>query len=142
MKLHIITIGKPKLPYAQAGFQEYTSRLSKLHNLRVTHIADKNNNADYILNTAGSSYKVALVIDGAQKSSEKLALFLKNRELEAREVAFMIGGPDGLPEEVIEKSDTQMGLSKLTFPHDLAMVVLAETLYRSSTINTNHPYHH
>lgn len=75
-------------------------------------------------------------------SSEQLAIFLDERALEAREVCFMIGGPDGLPEAVIHKADTLWSMSKLTFPHDLAMVVLAETLYRSSTINDGLPYHH
>ncbi len=142
MKLHIITIGKPKLSYAIAGFAEYTARLGRLHDLQVTHIADKHNDTEHILKVAENAHKVALAIDGPQKSSQELANFLNKRELEAREVCFMIGGPDGLPQEVIDASETILGLSKLTFPHDLAMVVLAETLYRSSTINTGHPYHH
>lgn len=142
MKIHIVTVGKPKLPYAQAGFAEYINRLKRLHDVRVTHIPDKHNDAEHILQASEGAFSVALVIDGPQQSSEELAVFLKKRELEAREVCFMIGGPDGLPKEVIEQSDAQIGLSRLTFPHDLAMVVLAETLYRSSTINANHPYHH
>lgn len=142
MKLHIVTVGKPKFEYAQTGFDQYTNRIKHTHNFRVTHIPDKHNDVDHILDAAGSAYKVAMVIGGKQFSSKELAQFLKKRELEAREVCFMIGGPDGLPSDVIAASDTQLSLSKLTFPHDLAMVVLAETLYRSTTINSRHPYHH
>lgn len=141
MKLHIITIGKPKLSYAAAGFDEYIKRLARLHDLKVTHIPDKHNDAEHILQASDNSYRVAMVIDGQQFTSESLAEFLVKRELEAREVSFTIGGPEGLPQKVIEASDMQLGLSSLTFPHDLAMLVLAETLYRSSTIKAGLPYH-
>ncbi len=142
MRLHIVTVGKPKKAYAQEGFAMFTDRLNKLHDLRTTHIPDKHNDADHILAATNKSYRVSLIINGPQLTSEELAGFMKKRELEAREVSFIIGGPDGLPTEVIEASDATLGFSKLTFPHDLAMVILAETLYRSSSINVGHPYHH
>lgn len=142
MKIHIITIGEPKLAYAKAGWEEYTKRLQHYHTLRVTHIPDKwAYDATYIRQTAGNAYKVALVIDGKQLTSPDLAAFLEKRALDAREVCFLIGGPEGLPEEIIQEADFSFGLSKLTFPHDLAMVVLAETLYRASTISAGQPYH-
>jgi 23S rRNA (pseudouridine1915-N3)-methyltransferase len=141
MKIHLITIGQPKLAYAQAGWEEYLGRLKHFHQVTVTHIADKNNNAVAILQAAGKSYKVALVIDGPQLDSPHLAKFLEKQASNGQELCFIIGGPDGLPGEVIQASNYQLSLSKLTFPHDLAMVVLAETLYRASTICTGHPYH-
>jgi len=141
MKLHIVTVGQPKLDYAKRGWAEYWARLGHYHQLRATHIPDKQDNAASILKTAGNSYKVALVIDGRQLSSPELARFLDKRAIEAREVCFIIGGPDGLPEEVIEQSDYRLSLSRLTYPHDLAMVVLLETLYRASTIAAGQPYH-
>jgi 23S rRNA (pseudouridine1915-N3)-methyltransferase len=142
MKLHIITVGEPKLAYAKAGWKEYTDRLARFHTLRLTHIPDKwAYDAAYIQQTAGNAYKVALVIDGKQFTSPELAEFLDKRALEAREICFLIGGPEGLPETVINQADFNLSLSKLTFPHDLAMVVLAETLYRASTISAGQPYH-
>ena len=142
MKLHIITIGEPKLSYARDGWQEYIKRLGRYHDVRTTHLADKwANDGKHILAAAGSAYLVALVINGQQLSSEALADFLSKRALEGREVCFVIGGPDGLPEAVISQATYCWSLSKLTFPHDLAMVVLAETLYRASTISAAHPYH-
>jgi 23S rRNA (pseudouridine1915-N3)-methyltransferase len=142
MKLHIITIGEPKLSYAKAGWEEYLKRLRRYHDVRVTHLADKwAYDAPHILQTAGKVYKVALVIDGPQFSSEELSAFLDKRALDGRELCLIVGGPEGLPDEVIAASEQQWSLSKLTFPHDLAMVVLLEALYRASTISAGHPYH-
>lgn len=142
MKLHIITIGEPKLPYAKAGWEEYLKRLRHYHTVRVTHIPDKwAYDAAYIRQTTSNAYKVALVIDGKQFTSLELAQFLEKRAIEAREICFLIGGPEGLPDEVIQAADSTLGLSKLTFPHDLAMVVLLEALYRASTISAGIPYH-
>ncbi|HKR82077.1 MAG TPA: 23S rRNA (pseudouridine(1915)-N(3))-methyltransferase RlmH [Candidatus Saccharimonadales bacterium] len=141
MKLHLITIGEPKLAYARAGWEEYCKRLGRFQSVRITHIADKQNDADHILQAAGTAYKVALVIDGTQLSSPGLARFLEKRAQDGRELCFMVGGPEGLPQAVIDKADYAWSLSQLTFPHDLAMVVLAEALYRASTIAAGHPYH-
>ncbi len=141
MKIHIITVGEPKLPYAQAGFAEYVKRLSHYHSLRLTHIADKNNDAAHFAQAAGQAYTVAMVIDGTQLTSPQLAAFIEQRNQDGREVAFMIGGPDGLPATTIAAAQLQLSFSRLTFPHDLAMVVLAETLYRASTIAAGQPYH-
>lgn len=142
MKIHIITIGKPKLAYAKQGWEEYFSRLHRHHEIRVTHLADRfAYDAKKISEAIGTSYAVALEIKGKQLSSSELATFLEQRTLEAREVCFVIGGPEGLPREVIDKANTQLSFSKLTFPHDLAMVILAEALYRATTINANLPYH-
>jgi len=141
MKLHIITIGQPKLDYAASGWNEYWTRLGHYHQLRVSHIPDRQNDAAHLLAAAGTSYKVALVIEGQPLSSADLAQFLQKRQLEARELSLLIGGPEGLPETVINQADFRWSLSELTFPHDLAMVVLLEALYRASTINAGHPYH-
>lgn len=142
MKLHIITVGKPKLAYATMGWQEYLDRLKHYHSVRVTHIADKHNDASHIGEAIGNAYAIALVINGQQLTSPELAQFLEKRALEGREVACIIGGPDGLPEAVITKANYQLSFSKLTFPHDLAMVILVEALYRASSISAGQSYHH
>lgn len=143
MKLHIITIGKPKLAYAKLGWEEYLKRLGHYHTVRITQLADKYaDDADKIVAATGTSYRVGLIIDGKQLSSRQLAAFLELRAAEAKEVCFIIGGPDGLPSTVQAAMDFQWSLSKLTLPHDLAMVTLLETLYRASTITAGTPYHH
>ena len=141
MKIHLITIGQPKLDYAKRGWDEYWQRLGRYHQLRVTHIPDRQNDAAHILAAVDKNYLTALVIEGEQLCSSELANFLEKRALEAREVSFVIGGPEGLPTEVIAKADYQWSLGKLTLPHDLAMVVTLEALYRASSINAGQPYH-
>jgi 23S rRNA (pseudouridine1915-N3)-methyltransferase len=142
MKLHIVTVGAPKLAYARAGWEEYIKRLQHYHTVRVTHVPDKwAYDAAHVLLAAGAAYKVALVIDGPQLTSPQLAAWLEKRSMDGRELCLLVGGPDGLPAEVVGQADMQLGLSKLTFPHDLAMVVLAEALYRASTIAAGQPYH-
>ncbi|MEO6513393.1 MAG: 23S rRNA (pseudouridine(1915)-N(3))-methyltransferase RlmH [Candidatus Saccharimonadales bacterium] len=142
MKLHVVTVGKPKLTYAKSGWDEYLGRLKRYHDVRVTQLADKHAyDAAKLKETVQGSYVVALVINGEQLSSKELSAFLQKRELEAREITFIIGGPDGLPQDFIDSADWQWSFSKLTFPHDLAMVVLLETLYRASAISAGHPYH-
>ena len=142
MKLHIITVGAPKHAYAKAGWSEYWDRLTHYHQLRVTHIADKHNDAAHLKAAIGQSYSVGLVIDGKGFSSPQLAQFMQARAIDGREVSFIIGGPDGLPPEILVDLNYQWSFSDLTFPHDLAMIILLESLYRASTITAGLPYHH
>jgi len=141
MKLNIITIGKPKLDYAKLAWNEYLNRLNKYHNVHVTNIPDKQNNAKTILEKAGNGYRVALVIDSNELNSLELAEFLDTRAQSGKPVNFLIGGPEGLPKEVINAADFSLSLSKLTLPHDMAMIILVEALYRASSIASGHPYH-
>lgn len=142
MKIHLVTVGKPKLKYAQAAWQEYVPRLMRLHTVRLTQLADKYAyDAGKILETVQGTFLVTLEVTGTSLSSPLLAAFLKQRELAAREVSFVIGGPEGLPQAVIDRADYRWSLGELTLPHDLAMVVAAEALYRASTINAGLPYH-
>jgi 23S rRNA (pseudouridine1915-N3)-methyltransferase len=142
MKLHIVTVGKPKLAFAKAGWDEYLQRLTHYHEIRVTHIPDKwAYDASQLLHAAGNAYKIALVIEGEQLSSPQLAALLQKRAIDGREVCLLIGGPEGLPGDIIDAADYRWSFSKLTFPHDLAMVILLESLYRASTINAGLPYH-
>lgn len=142
MKIHIITVGKPKLGYAIAGWDEYLSRLNRLHTVRTTQLADKlAYDAGKIREAQGSSHKVVLEITGKQYTSIELAAQLTKLELLGKEISFLIGGPEGLPQEIRDSADLQWSFSKLTLPHDLAMVTLLESLYRASTINAGLPYH-
>lgn len=141
MKLHLVTIGEPKLTYAREGWGEYIKRLGRFHKVRTTHIPDKHNDTAHILEAVKGSYMVAMVIDGKSLSSQQLANFIERQASGGKELSFIVGGPDGLPKEAIEASSYKWSLSALTLPHDLAMVVLAEALYRASSINANQPYH-
>ena len=103
MKLHFITIGTPKLDYAKLGWEEYIKRLKHYHQLRVTHLADKHNDATHLLEAAGTSFKIVLVIKGNELSSEQLASFLDKHAGQGRELSFLIGGPEGLPTAIMNK---------------------------------------
>ena len=84
---------------------------------------------------------VALDERGTQMSTRELAEWLGGRMQEGRDLAFLIGGPDGFAAEVLARSNTSLALSRLTLPHALVRVVLAEQLYRAVSILTHHPYH-
>ena len=84
---------------------------------------------------------VALDERGTQMSTRELADWLAGRMREGRDLAFLIGGPDGFAAEVAARSDITLSLSRLTLPHALVRVVLAEQLYRAMTLLTHHPYH-
>ena len=142
MRIRLVTIGKPKLAYAQAGWNEYLSRLQRFHQVHVTQLADKHAyDAGKIMAELRGCTVVALEITGKNFSSGGLADFLKKRELDGRPLCFIIGGPEGLPDGVRSTADYQWSLGGLTLPHDLAMVVTLEALYRASTINAGLPYH-
>ena len=84
---------------------------------------------------------VSLDERGTQMSTRELADWLAGRMQEGRDLAFLIGGPDGFAAEVLARSDVFLSLSRLTLPHALVRVVLAEQLYRAVSILTHHPYH-
>ena len=86
-------------------------------------------------------FVVALDEHGVQMTTRELASWLKTRMQDGRDLAFLIGGPDGFSPEVLGRSDLKWSLSQLTFPHALVRVVLAEQLYRAHGVLTNHPYH-
>ena len=142
MKIQLISVGKPKLSYAQTGWNEYFTRLKRLHTIRHTVIPDKfAYDSDRIFQATQGTVMCVLEIMGQEFTSEKLAEFLKKRELESKEISFVIGGPEGLPQVIRDAAQFQWSLSKLTLPHDLAMIVTLEALYRASTINAHLPYH-
>lgn len=88
-----------------------------------------------------SQHIVALQVAGRAMSSEQLARFLAARARDGRDVAFIIGGPDGIAPEIDARAETRWSLSALTLPHGLARVMVAEALYRGVSILKGHPYH-
>jgi len=87
------------------------------------------------------AFRVALDERGRGCTTRELAKRLERWQMEGRTVAFVIGGADGLPEDVRRAADWVWSLSALTLPHALARVIVAEQLYRATTILANHPYH-
>lgn len=86
-------------------------------------------------------YVVSLDERGREFSTRELTAWLGKRMQEGRDLAFLIGGPDGHAPEVLARSDMSLSLSRLTLPHALARVLLLEQLYRAHSLLANHPYH-
>jgi len=84
---------------------------------------------------------VALDVTGTRISTEKLATTLDNWMRQGQDIAIVIGGPDGISDELLQQADQALSLSDMTFPHTLVRVIIVEQLYRAWSILNNHPYH-
>ena len=84
---------------------------------------------------------VALDVKGSRISTEKLATTLDNWMQQGQDIAIIIGGPDGLSNELLQQADQTVSLSDMTFPHPLVRIIIVEQLYRAWSILNNHPYH-
>lgn len=97
--------------------------------------------AKRILDMIGKDYCIALDERGQEVTTLLLADKFKDWQFSGRDVALIIGGADGLHVSVKQKADWLWGLSKLTLPHAMVRVLLAEQLYRAHSVITKHPYH-
>jgi 23S rRNA (pseudouridine1915-N3)-methyltransferase len=98
VKLHIVTIGKPKLAYARLGWEEYLGRLQRLHTVRLTQLADKYAyDVTKISEVVQGTFVVVLEINGTQMNSENLAEFLIKRALDARLITSGVLAPSHCP---------------------------------------------
>jgi len=88
-----------------------------------------------------SNHVVALDVLGKSLSTESLAEKLNQWQMLGKDVSILIGGPDGLHQSCLERANESVSLSKLTLPHPLVRIMIAEQLYRAWTITQNHPYH-
>lgn len=84
---------------------------------------------------------VTLEVKGKAWSTEQLAVELDKWRNDARTVNLMVGGPEGLAQQVIERSDQKWSLSALTLPHPLVRILVGEQIYRAWTVLSGHPYH-
>jgi len=92
-------------------------------------------------NMGSNPYVVALQVGGKALTTEQLAQFLQSRAHDGRNLAFCIGGPEGIAPAVDARADFRWSLSPLTLPHALVRVIVAEALYRAVSVIKNHPYH-
>jgi 23S rRNA (pseudouridine1915-N3)-methyltransferase len=146
--LRLIAVGRiGRGPEAEL-FARYADRIRP--RLTVTEIAEgrgsaaeiKRREADAILAALpAGAFVVALDIDGAAEGSEALARRLERWMEAGRPVCFVIGGAEGLEARVIARADATLSLGKLTWPHLLARVMLAEQMFRARAISAGHPYH-
>lgn len=153
MRLLLVAAGTRLPGWVNEGFQEYAGRFTSDYRLELKEIALGQRSAGtahqaiaregerMLAAIPAGAYVVALQVGGRALSSEQLAKFLQSRAQDGRDVAFCIGGPDGLAAEVDARADLRWSLSALTLPHALARVIVAEALYRAVSIVKRHPYH-
>ena len=141
MKITLVTTGSPHLVFAKQGIDEYLKRINRFADVTVVHVKEDKKTTSKILDLCKKTYCVVVDERGKRFSSQQLALFLETQNNNATNLSFVIGGPDGHVPEVYARADMLWSLSDLTFPHDIAMMLVMETLYRSSSINAGHPYH-
>lgn len=158
MEIRILSVGKIKEVYLNAGIQEYAKRLSRYCRLTFCQVADEKtpDKASEALNgqireTEGKrlmklireqDYVIALAIDGKMLDSLQLSQMLGRLGVEGKSsVAFVIGGSLGLSEEVLRRADYRLSFSRMTFPHQLMQMILLEQIYRGYRILNHEPYH-
>lgn len=158
MALTILCVGKARERYFADAVAEYVKRMSTLTPCTVVEVADEpeprqhtDAAIEHTLRAEGErllarlspgAYVVALCVDARQPTSEELAAKIRNLLVAGRsDIVFVIGGSLGLHASVQQRADERMGLSRLTLPHPLARVVLAEQLYRAAKINAGQRYH-
>jgi 23S rRNA (pseudouridine1915-N3)-methyltransferase len=144
--IRILCVGRLKEPHYQQAAAEYVKRLGKYSRVEFTEIREQTNDnpqvgkgkeADMLLQRLKEgTYAVALDPRGRQQSSEEFSQTLKRPD-----VTFILGGPDGLAQQALDEADLVLSLSKMTFPHQLARVILLEQIYRGFTILGGEKYH-
>lgn len=158
MALMILCVGKVRERHFADAVAEYMKRLSSLTPCTVVEVPDEpepkqltDTAIDRVKRAEGdrmlaklplNTYAIAMCVDARQPTSEELAdklsaLFVSGHS----DIAFLIGGSLGLHERVLTRANEHMGMSRMTFPHQLARVVLAEQLYRAAKINAGQRYH-
>jgi 23S rRNA (pseudouridine1915-N3)-methyltransferase len=154
MRAKLIAIGERMPGWVATGFAEYAKRLSRDLPLELVEIkpgargkgrddarAVADEGAALLAALPRNSHVVALVGHGSTWSSVQLADQWSTWRMAGRDLAVLVGGPDGHAREVLERADQRWSLGPLTLPHMLVRLVVAEQLYRAVTILNGHPYH-
>ncbi|WP_019537239.1 23S rRNA (pseudouridine(1915)-N(3))-methyltransferase RlmH [Paenibacillus ginsengihumi] len=158
MHIQIVAVGKLKESYLVQGIAEYTKRLGPYAKLQIIEVPDekapesmsaaeeqqvKQREGERLLaHIKSDAFVIALAIDGKALSSEELAAQLQNLATYGRsQVCFVIGGSLGLDAAVLRRADLKLSFGRMTLPHQLMRLVLAEQVYRAFKIMRGEPYH-
>lgn len=151
MNITVLCIGNLKEAFFRDACAEYKKRLGRFGKINVKELPEvpcngcqdtEKEGKSIIKNIPKGSYVVSLCIEGKELSSEKLAEKISQTALSGKsEITFIIGGSDGLSDEVKKISDFCLSFSPMTFPHQLMRVILLEQIYRAFSINGGSAYH-
>ncbi|MCI8733908.1 MAG: 23S rRNA (pseudouridine(1915)-N(3))-methyltransferase RlmH [Clostridia bacterium] len=150
MKINIIATGKLKERYFSDAVNEYVKRCSRFGDVRVTELSDapqgktaaeQSRIESVQLLDKAKGYIIAMDGRGEQITSEELASLISARGLDGtKEISFLIGGSHGHTDELRARADKLISFGRITLPHQLFRVVLAEQIYRALTIIAGTPY--
>lgn len=154
MRFHLVTVGTRVPDWVRDGYDDYARRLHGGARLELHAVAAAKRRGDTEPARARAeeaerlrsavparAYRVALDPGGRTMTTEALAQRLREWRRTGEQVAFLVGGPDGLDDGVVAEAHERWSLSALTLPHALVRVLVAEQLYRALSILHNHPYH-
>lgn len=154
MKLIVVAVGQRLPEWMNAGFAEYAKRMPRELPLELVEIRPEPRTTGKTVEAMMAAeakriesalparcHRIALDERGEALDSKTLSQRLGNWQGEGDDIAFLIGGPDGLDPTLKHSAHEKLRLSSLTLPHGLARVVLAEALYRAHTLRIGHPYH-
>ena len=154
MQINLISVGNRMPGWVQQGYDEYARRMPKECELVLKEIAPgkrgKNSDIARIVKDEGErminaipsrTHVVTLDIPGKPWATPELSIAMKRWLENGQNIALMVGGPEGLSDSVRDLARESWSLSRLTFPHPLVRIVVAEQLYRAWSILNNHPYH-
>lgn len=154
MRLRLLAVGTRMPGWVDEGFHDYAKRLSGDISLELVEITAgrrlKSTDLARVKEEEGEALLAALrpqerviVLDvlGKTLSTPDMAARLKDWQVNGRPAAVLVGGPEGLSRAVLDRADETWSLSRLTLPHPLVRVVIAEQLYRAWSLLKGHPYH-
>lgn len=154
MVIHFITVGQKMPKWVQDGYQEYAKRLPKACSLKLIELPmasrGKSNSVDKMKLEESRRIEESIpkgarliVLDehGQQVTTKGLADKMEDWLGSGQDIALIVGGPDGLDQSLIQKAQWKWGLSKLTLPHPMVRILVAEQVYRAWSVINNHPYH-
>ena len=156
MKITLAVIGKTEVGFIRQGIEEYVKRLQHYVTFNIQYIGDvkgTRNMSEAQQKVAegkqlmqaieGSDHVVLLDEHGTERTSVDYSQWLQRRMASgSKRLVFVVGGPYGFSQEVHDRANEKISLSKMTFPHELVRLVFVEQLYRAFTILRHEPYHH
>lgn len=141
MKITLLVVGKTTDPRLIALTDEYCARLKHYVPFEIKVITDDNSKG--ILKAVPTSSQMILLDErGKEYRSIEFADFIQKKMNSGRDVVFVVGGPYGFTQEVYDRADGMVSLSKMTFSHQMIRLLFVEQLYRACTIIKHEPYHH